>query len=290
MEKFRKLHQEGKNIFCRDNQEKYSCHLLHNDMNDFNQEHGELKRIDFMIDSYCNLKCKMCTNLFEETNKFTTETFWQEMSEKILPSLDQIEVIGGEPFVLKDTFKLIDIGSKANPSLKWWFTTNGHFEFNKSFTSHLDKIKLHSVAISIDSLEPEIFSSIRDGGSLARVLQSLDHFIEYQQERDDFYLVINFLLQKENAMELPELIRFARAKNVKYYPILLREPKKFSILDLAKDDLIKILDFYITENMLLKDHKLMNIIMKISKHIDKFEKMKFVERIDKLSRIMASRE
>lgn len=288
MLRFRKLHQEGKNIFCSENQKKFSCHLLHTDMNKHEEQKNSLKRLDFMIDSFCNLKCKMCTNLFEETHDFTTESFWKELHDEILPDLDQIEVIGGEPFVLKNTFKLIDIGSRSNPDLKWWFTTNGHFEFNKSFTSHLDKIKIHSMAISIDSLKDDIFSKIRDGGNLKKVLETLDKFIEYKEIRNDFFLVINFLIQKDNAYELPELIRFSRKKGVKYYPILLRDPKGFSILDLPADELLKILDFYIEENLVLKDHKLMSIILKISKHIDKFQKMQRIEQINNLSHLLAA--
>lgn len=290
MEKFRSLHKEGKVLFCSQNQEKYNCHVLHHDMNSFDHEQEELKRLDFMIDSFCNLKCKMCTNILEEANSFTGENFWTEMEEKILPELDQIEVIGGEPFVLKDTFKLISVGAKANPDLKWWFTTNGHFEFNKSFTTHMDKIKIHSMAISIDSLKDETFASIRDGGTLTRVLKSLDDFVAYRDTRNDFHLVVNFLIQKENAYELPELISFVREKNVKHYPILLREPISFSILDQPESELIKILDHYISANETLKDHKLMNIILKISKHISKVSKMERIEKINNLSQLLVGHE
>lgn len=285
LKEFRELHKSGKHPSCQENQEKYNCHLLHLDMDKFQKEKNELKRLDFMIDSFCNLKCTMCTNIFEEAEGFTDDKFWDELSEFVLPELDQIEVIGGEPFVLKDTFRLMKLGAKANPDLKWWFTTNGHFDFNKSFTKLLDPINIHSMAISIDSLDPEKFAKIRTGGELSKVLTVLDKFIDYRETRDKskpFYLVVNFVVQIDNAKELPDFIRFCKEKGVKHYPILLREPQQFSILN-EKASLLRLLDFYIEENFELKDHKLMNTILKMVKHIDKEEKLNRIEILEKLS-------
>lgn len=286
MKTFRDSHERGLNIECEKQQGKYNCNILHPDMEVFEKTTLELRRLDFMIDSFCNLKCTMCTNIYEEAGGFENQAFWDELEKDILPYLNQIEIIGGEPFILKDTFRLISLGAQVNPKLKWWFTTNGHFDWGKTIPYHLGKIVIDSMAVSIDSLNESKFKQIRQGGELKRVLENLDNFIEFKSlqanKGNDFHLVVNFVIQKINARELPEMLHFARSKQVSLYPILLREPAIYSILNGDKNELLGLFDYYIDANFKLLDYKLMNIILKITKYIDKVSLMHRIEIINSL--------
>ena len=245
---FREMHFNKDQPLCSNRQKLYNCHLMHDDVwnDDKKLSIPKLKRLDIMIDSFCNLKCRMCTNRSEVNGGFISNTFWSELENSILPQLEEIELVGGEPLIIKDTYKLFDLGHKINPNIKWSLTTNGHLEFDTKVKKAFKNLKFRSVAVSIDSLDQKNFKYIRDRGALEKVIDFLDKLIKYKKEESlNFNIVCNFLVQKDNWRELGDFIIFAKEKNIKLYPILLREPEEFSILNFEHDKLLQILDRYI---------------------------------------------
>lgn len=263
--KFRLDNFNGTNSFCQQMQCKYNCHLLHPSISAENSK-NKIRRLDIMIDSYCNLKCVMCTNRSEVNKGFADEEFWADLENNILKDIEEIELVGGEPFVSKDTYRLIDLVLKVNPGIRWCFTTNGHFDFEMLLKKKLNKLNIYSFSVSIDSFDENKFKKIRVDGDLSKAIKTLEALKQTKTEYDlDFYLTCNFLIQKDNYTEIRSALDFQKKSGVPIYFILLREPEEFSILSLDKS-----IQFDFIKNILslaseYKDLKLLNTAIKVLK-------------------------
>ncbi|WP_290735446.1 SPASM domain-containing protein [Halobacteriovorax sp. JY17] len=280
---FRQSHQAGTNSTCSEMQGKYNCHLLHNHINT-EREDTKIKRLDIMIDSFCNLVCIMCTNRSEENQGFTNEAFWKELEESILPDIEEIELVGGEPFVVKDTYRLIDLVMKVKPSIRWCFVTNGHFDFDRLLAKRLQHLNIYSAAVSIDSFIPERFKEIRVNGDLDKALDTLR---KIRKERDlkKFYLTCNFLIQRDNYDEVRAAINFCKEEEVAFYPMLLRDPSDFSILNFPNSKLASIVKDFLCIYRETKNLKIYNIALKIIKSKDKDFLLEVAEDLPELERV-----
>ena len=298
LKSFQEEHEKGENIHCLNNQQTYNCHLLHDNLaTDYGHDPTlgrELRRLDFMVDSKCNLKCIMCTNIYEENGGFQEESFWKELEEKILPNLWEIEIIGGEPFISKDTFRLIDLAAKVNPEIQWWLTTNGHIDVDKALISKLEKIKVNHLALSIDSLQEDLFSQIRQGGGeLSKVLKALDLFIEARNKRDKQNpqtIMVNCVVSQLNAKEVPDFVSFCERKEVKFYPILLIHPEENSLLKLSDDELNDLFEFYLNKNQKMKNPTFFSFQMKLFKQLSPVGKVRFIDAINELKKLIFIKE
>ena len=279
---FRDLHAKGQNEYCTNCQKKYTCHLLHDNLWDQDKSQTvKLKKLDIMVDSFCNLKCIMCTNRSEVNGGFKDPEFWSSLETEIIPYLEEIELVGGEPLISKDTYKLFDLVLKVKPDIRWIITTNGHMDFSDYLVKYLDRLNIYSFSISVDSVHKENFKKIRVNGDLNKTLNFLFKAQEFKEKHGkNFYLNVNFLIQKDNALELKEVLDYFSTKNLKVYPILLREPKEYSILDLPTPQLKTILENYLAlaeSNMYAK-----NISLKIFNELPANEKVYYIEELQRV--------
>jgi radical SAM protein with 4Fe4S-binding SPASM domain len=182
----------------------------------------------------CNIECKMC-HIWQMPNGLYDEVgFWEQLEREILPHLVEIDTFSGEPFIQKDTYRLIDLASRANPDIVWSFTSNLNWKFNDHIRSHLDRVKIKTFNMSIDSFDPKTYAEIRRKGDLSRVLETFDALLEYEKERlasgkTGLGLVIHSVIQLDNWREVPEILAYRRAKGVKLHLKYLMEPPELSL-------------------------------------------------------------
>lgn len=183
-------------------------------------------------------------------------------------------MLSGEPFIQPDTYRLINEVSAVNPNCQWTFTTNLHWRLTDKIKSSLDKIIIKNIIVSIDSLNPDVYSKIRKLGDLKFVLKNIDELIKYQDIRIEtrksgLQIRLNFLTQKDNWFELKEIIQFCLNKKIIPFITLLHNPLDFSILNLDHDERIKILNFYFQtlnrEELLLTQRVLKPLIRSLNK-------------------------
>lgn len=195
----------------------------------------------------CNLRCKMC-DVWTLSNGFYDQiNYWEEMHEKFFPYVKEIEMLSGEPFIQKDTWRLIDEVSKINPDCVWSFTTNGHYRFTDEMFEKLSKIKIKNIIYSIDSLVESRYSNIRLGGDLKVVLNSLEQLKAFNQKshNGEIALTLHFLVMKDNLDELENLIDFCDNHNLMLTLNVLYHPEEDSILSLSEDERKAFLERYI---------------------------------------------
>lgn len=205
-------------------------------------------RLALNFNGHCNLECRMC-HIWREPNGLYDKMGWWKQVEEWATGIRELELLSGEPFIQKDTYRLIDFISEKNPTCQWSITSNGHWHLSNKIKSSLDKIKFKHLIISIDSLDPMIYPKIRTKGTLSIVLDNLERLIQYDQSRierglDSLNIHLSFLVQQDNWHEIGEFHEFAKRKQLKVFRIFLYEPEQFSLLSLPEVEREKILEYY----------------------------------------------
>ncbi len=230
-----------------------------------------IKKLDIRLTGKCNLECIMCTVRDKDSVNYTNSELWNSSSSEVLPYLYEIDLLGGEPFVQRETFKFIDEVSAVNSQCRWNITTNGNWNFGKKIRSYLDKIKVHSITLSLDSIFPATFFKIRKKSSFKRVLSTFHSLNDYCRKRS-IEFKIDCVVQLENYDEIFSYIKFAIKKEVDYSFIFLTNPTKHSVLNLKDDKKIIFLHKLKEEYLRTSDCNLLTIYNPLVLSLDEKQK------------------
>jgi len=250
------------------------------------------RRIAFNLNGKCNLSCIMC-EIWQKPNGFyDTNGFWDQLDDLIV-DLEEVELLSGEPFIQKDTYRLIDFISKRRPDCKWTLTTNNNWKMNAVIRSHLDQIKIRNVIVSLDSVNPVTYPLIRKKGNLALALQTLRDLLDYEKSRlerglSGLQIQVNFLIQKANWSELKEIAAFQKEYGVQIFRTFLYEPSHLSLLSLSEAERIQIIETYRKE--LSPEDTTLNIILPILDSLPKIYKAQYFLHLQSLGKETASLE
>jgi radical SAM protein with 4Fe4S-binding SPASM domain len=243
---------------------------------------GPILKLTANFNGKCNLRCQMCdiwalpNGLYGETN------FWEPARKDIFPHLKEIDMLSGEPLIQADTFKLIDEVSEINPECQWTITTNIHWKFSKKIEDAFNKIKIKTLIISIDSLNPAAYAKIRKPGNLSMVLGTLDYILAYRKRVKDFNIRVNFLIQKDNWQEVFHILDFCYKKEVNPFLTFLYEPREFSLLDEPLEERKKILEFYFEKLTILEAVHLKKILLPLIESMPGIDRAFYLMKLHKL--------
>ena len=125
----------------------------------------------------CNLRCRYC--MPEEGVKFLSHdeilSFEEirDVVEVAVPlGIDKIRITGGEPLVRKGVVDLVKMIASVKGVKDLAMTTNGLLL--SEYAKPLVKAGLKRVNMSLDTLDPEKFSSVTRGGDIGKVIQGID--------------------------------------------------------------------------------------------------------------------
>ncbi|HEX4925292.1 MAG TPA: SPASM domain-containing protein [Bdellovibrionales bacterium] len=253
-EKARGLRREflsGNPVSCKTQMQHIRCHAWSRRNYEREMSFTELQprgpqRLDVRLNGKCNLQCVMCEVWKQPNGLYDQSDFWTRGPAEIFPFLREVDVLGGEPFVQQDTYRLIDEVSQINPECTWAFVTNGHYKFNAAIQSRLDKIKIRWIQVSLDSVVPETYAKVRVNGELSKTLKTVDDFIAYLGARPadrKFHFNVSMCVHRLNWHELDKSLAYARGKGV---PVILQfafQPESVSLLSLSQSDRREILRF-----------------------------------------------
>jgi radical SAM protein with 4Fe4S-binding SPASM domain len=239
-----------------------------------------MKKFTANFNGKCNLECVMCDVWKMPNDYYNKNEFWDKANTEFFPYIKEMELLSGEPFVQKDTWRLIDEVAEINPDCEWSFTTNGHWKLNKFIENKLDKIKIKNLHISIDSLIPAKYSEIRLKGDLRIVLENLDLLKCYQSRRNvsgktSLGLTLHALVMKDNWRELESFIDFTEHHDLMLILDNLRLPHSLSILSLEEYERIEILEYYFLNLNTEKLKRGMRIIIPIIKSLSNTAQKKY---------------
>jgi cyclic pyranopterin phosphate synthase len=202
------------------------------------------RRLDVRLNGRCNLQCVMCDVWQQPNGLYDESDFWKIGPTQIFPFLLEMDVLGGEPFVQSDTYKLIDMISAVNQKCSWAFVTNGHYKFTDAIRSRLDKITIRWMQVSLDSVNAATYSRVRVNGELARVLATIDELVEYRAQRAakrrPFHLTISMCVQQLNWREIGAFFAFADRNEIQPILQFAYKPSEASLLAMPKGDLERV--------------------------------------------------
>ncbi len=245
MQEWRQEFISGDIKICEKAMKSFECHKMYTHLIPLAErkviQDKAPRRLDLRLNGKCNLECIMCDVWRQPNGLYDKSDLWTYGPEKIFPYLVEVDMLGGEPFIQKDTFRFIEEVSKVNKTCKWGFITNCSYKFNAMLEKHLDSIKLRHIHMSIDSLVPETYAKIRKNGDLKKTMATIMSYVDYRKKRAEkgewFVLFGSFCIQKDNWMEIGNFLDFCDKYEIS--PILQsvigREP--LSLANLSKKEL-----------------------------------------------------
>jgi MoaA/NifB/PqqE/SkfB family radical SAM enzyme len=158
----------------------------------------------------CNLKCIMCpwTGFRQEQKERGNMT--QEIWEAIVPFLRDVQSVdftgGGEPLLQKNLFDWIFQAKLAGCDAG--FLTNGLL-LKEEKCEKIINCGQDWLGISIDGATREMYEKIRLGSNFERICKNIS-FLSGLRIGKRPLLMVNFVIMKENAHQMEEIIRLAR--------------------------------------------------------------------------------
>jgi MoaA/NifB/PqqE/SkfB family radical SAM enzyme len=198
--------------------------------------------IEFDISSHCNLRCIMCNE--RNRSQVPNENIYNEsFIEEITPYLKHIKeakFYGGEPFMIKQYYKIWNIITHTNPNTKIFVITNGTI-LNEEIKKILNRGKFE-IAVSVDSLNKEKFEKIRKGAKFETVIKNLHWFNNYCKQKNTT-LSVSMTIFRENWQDIPDILEFCNRNNCSVFFSYLYKPEDFSLWTLPEQELKSIADY-----------------------------------------------
>jgi cyclic pyranopterin phosphate synthase len=174
----------------------------------YNRVHNYLR---ISLTDNCNLRCFYC--MPEEEYEFTPASKLMQKDEietlsKIFVGLgvNKIRLTGGEPLVRKDAGEIIKTLSKL--PVKLTITTNG--SRLHEFADILDESGVHTLNISLDTLQPEKFQLITRRDQFERVYENIQLLL-----KRNFHVKVNMVVMKGlNDNELNDFVEWTKHQPV----------------------------------------------------------------------------
>ncbi|MBF0609969.1 MAG: GTP 3',8-cyclase MoaA [Magnetococcales bacterium] len=174
----------------------------------------EMRYLRLSVTERCNLRCDYCR---------PAHTIPQEMDDTVLTfaetvrlahifvslGVQRIRLTGGEPLVRQDIVQLAT-AIRTNPDLQDLSLSTNAVQLNR-LAQPLKDAGIRRVNISLDSLDPAIFSRITRGGHLDKVLAGIDAALAAGFKP----VKVNMVVMKDvNHHEIANMTRFAQEKGV----------------------------------------------------------------------------
>jgi MoaA/NifB/PqqE/SkfB family radical SAM enzyme len=182
------------------------------------------KLMEFEISNSCNLECTMCTGFFSSSIRHNRERLpplvnpydeaFVRQLEAFVPHLRAARFLGGEPFLVRTYYQIWDLLIRLNPDVEISITTNATI-LNDRVKSILERLRAH-IIVSIDSLQSDVYESIRVNARLADVLRNLEYFQWYAAARGTT-LSLAVCPMRQNWRELPAIVDYCNARNLQVY-------------------------------------------------------------------------
>ncbi len=175
--------------------------------------------LDFIIATECNLECIMCsehsssairTSLNIENSKPIYDEAFVNSISFFLKHIKEARFSGGEPFLNDINFLIWEQLIAENPECKIFIQTNGTI-LNSRIKDLLERGNFY-INVSIDALEPMLYSKIRRNADINKTLKNVSYFADYSH-RNQRKFGITACAMRDNVGEWSNLVSFANELN-----------------------------------------------------------------------------
>jgi len=155
----------------------------------------------------------------------------------ILPYVKRVDFYGGEPFLIKGYFKILDYCKENKLKINFYLQTNGTV-YNSRIESYLKELDI-DVGVSIDAGTKELFEKIRVNANFDRVCENLKKISDILQAKKK-RLTISTVVMGSNIRDLHKIITLANSINANVYFHKLMFPESMALSALKKEEIDEI--------------------------------------------------
>lgn len=248
---------------------------------------SKLLHMNLSLSNQCNLKCRTCgpsdssawieeyktiyvakadKSVYKLFNKniFLEQDFFKDLEENIIPTINHLHFMGGEPFLIKQQWQILDSIIKLgyNQSMTVSYHTNGTI-WNDDIADTLSKFKNVEIALSIDDIGQR-FEYIRHPAkwhSVKENLLAIKKWVNDEPESRSFG--INCTVSIYNIFTIKEILDFCNNENIVIFLHPTGWPNHFSIFNLPdeiKSKLLECLNFKINDQINIEIANLISMI------------------------------
>lgn len=145
--------------------------------------HGRvINYLRLAVTDRCNLRCFYCMpeegiDWLSRTELMTFEELMRICSLVVKMGIEKIRITGGEPFVRKDIMPFLADLSKLNGLKQITITTNG--VLTAPLVPDLKKLGIHSINLSLDTLDRNRFFAITHRDELPAVMDTMEQLLQH---------------------------------------------------------------------------------------------------------------
>lgn len=175
--------------------------------------------LQWHISERCNLRCQHCyQDNYKNNNELSFETlvsifdhfkrFLSQLEELAMHKVTaHINITGGEPFVRKDFFELLEIFYAHRNLLSFGILSNGSF-IDENCAKHLKQLSPRFVQISVEGNE-ETHDQLRGTGHFQACIGALKHL-----KKQQIKTLISFTAHQKNYQQFQEVAQIAHRLKV----------------------------------------------------------------------------
>lgn len=169
--------------------------------------------IGIELTNNCNLSCPECTSgsgVLTRSRGFMEIALYEKLITELRPYLYNINLyFQGESMLHPQFFSFLRGAFYIHSIL----STNGHF-LSEENSKKLVFSGLNKLIVSLDGMDQETYSAYRENGKIETVKQGIKNISEAKKKyRSPLQLEIQFLVNKMNENQIPEIRKFAHKVN-----------------------------------------------------------------------------
>lgn len=209
------------------------------------------RQLELSMSNACNLQCVMCNGDWSSSIRANREgrpplpqVYGEQFFDDLRPFLEHVEVVkilGGEPFLGKESLRVMEMLVEMGSTAAVHVTTNGT-QWSPRVQRILERLPM-VIVVSLDGVDEESYGSIRVGADLATVLENLDRFRQYASEHGT-QVNLAHCLMTSNWRGFPDFLRFAEDRGLRAYVNTVTYPNTLSLFHLPPSRLREIVSEY----------------------------------------------
>jgi len=224
------------------------------------------RQVELSMSNACNLMCVMCNGDWSSAIRTNREhrpplptVYDDQFFEDFRPFLEHVEVVkilGGEPFLGKESLRVMEMMVEMGSTAEVHVTTNGT-QWSPRVERILEKLPM-TIVVSLDGIDKAGYESIRIGSDLDVVLENIDRFRGYAATHGTTVNLAHCLMTS-NWEQFPDFLRYAESKGLRSYVNTVTYPTSLSMFHLPPSKLRQIVEHYHAEDAALSEELDLNL-------------------------------
>lgn len=207
------------------------------------------QQMEFSISNSCNLECVMCAGNWSSAIRARREKLppmtmaysdeFIDSLQPFLPHLKRAKFLGGEPFLIREYYRIWDMMVVQGLAVPCHVTTNGT-QYNAKIEKVIDALPF-SFSVSLDGATKQTVERIRVNAVYEEQIENLRRFRDYTRERKTS-LSLTYCFMRINWHELGDYCLFADEWDCPVGVNSVVNPPEFGVYNLPVEELHKILE------------------------------------------------